>query len=117
MKPVVHLVGVCTLLLHLAFSQTTSGKKRLTIEAIFAEGGITGREPETIKWSPDGSKFSFIQRDDSGEHGELWYVDAASGEKKVLVSEVKLAGLAPPVGNCKTDRASEYRTLYDCPTN
>ncbi len=112
MKPFLHLLGVCPLLLHLAFSQTTSGKKPLTIEAIFAEGGITGREPETIKWSPDGSKFSFIQRDDSGEHGELWYVDAASGEKKVLVSEVKLAGLAPPVEKIKNEREKERLTRY-----
>src|SRR5690348_16596753 len=71
--------------------------KKLTIEGIFAEGGITGRAPETIKWSPDNKKISFVQRDDSGEHGQLWYVDAATGEKKVLVSEVKLQALAPPL--------------------
>jgi len=58
-----------------------AGKEPLTIEAIFAEGGISGRGPETIKWSPDNTKFSFIQRDDSGEHGELWYVDAARARK------------------------------------
>ncbi len=112
MKPFLRALGVCPLLLYLAFSQTTSGKKPLTIEAIFAEGGITGREPETIRWSPDGTKFSFIQRDDSGEHGELWYVDAASGEKKVLVSEVKLAGLAPPVEKIKNEREKERLTRY-----
>src|SRR5712691_9044000 len=55
--------------------------KKLTIEGIFAEGGITGRAPETIKWSPDNKKISFVQRDDSGEHGQLWYVDATTGER------------------------------------
>src|SRR5512141_754426 len=68
---------------------------KLTIEAIFAEGGITGRGPETIKWSPDNTKVSFIQRDDSGEHGQLWYIDVATGNKAVLVAETKLQSLFP----------------------
>ena len=83
-----------------------------TIEAIFAEGGITGRAPEALQWSPDESKFSFILRDDSGDHGELWYVDVATGEKKVLVSEVKLAALAPSVTNLKDEREKERLTRY-----
>ena len=92
------------------FAQTQP--KVPTIEAIFAEGGMTGRAPEALQWSPDDSKVSFIQRDDSGEHGELWYVDAASGEKKVLVNEVKLAALAPPVNNLKDEREKERVTRY-----
>ncbi len=96
----------------ISFALSQSGKKPLTIEAIFAEGGIAGRGPETIKWSPDTTKFSFIQRDDSGEHGELWYVDAATGEKKVLVSEVKLGALAPPVSQIKDERERERVTRY-----
>jgi len=89
-----------------------SANKPLTIEAIFAEGGIAGRGPETIKWSPDSTKFSFIQRDDSGEHGQLWYVDASTGEKKVLVSELKLAALAPPATQIKDEREKERVTRY-----
>lgn len=112
MKPVLRAIIVCPLLFHFAFSQATSGKKPLTIEAIFAEGGITGRKPETIQWSPDNTKFSFIQRDDSGEHGELWYVDAVSGEKKVLVGEFALAGLAPPLTKIKNEREKERVTRY-----
>ena len=84
----------------------------LTIEAIFADGGITGRAPETVKWSPDGSKVSFVQRDDSGEHGELWFVDVSTGEKKVLVSEVKLSQLAPPSSKIADEREKERVTRY-----
>ena len=106
----------CALGVSVAFGQSTSSgeqaTKQLTIESIFAEGGITGRAPETIKWSPDNSKFSFVQRDDSGEHGELWYVDAATGEKKVLVSEVKLAALAPPASKIKDEREKERVSRY-----
>jgi dipeptidyl-peptidase 4 len=110
-KPFVIAAAVCFFLLPTAFPQTSTGKK-LTIEAIFAEGGITGRGPENIKWSPDSSKFSFVQRDDSGEHGQLWYVDAATGEKKVLVSELKLAALAPPLEKIKDEREKERVSRY-----
>jgi dipeptidyl-peptidase-4 len=93
-------------------AQTAAPSKQLTIEAIFAEGGITGREPETVKWSPDGTKVSWVQRDDSGEHGELWYVDTATGEKKVLVSESKLGQLSPPLSKIKDEREKERVTRY-----
>ncbi len=95
-----------------AFAQTATPPKALTIEAIVAEGGITGRAPETIKWSPDGTKVSFVQRDDTGEHGELWYVDTTTGEKKVLVSEIKLAQLSPPLSKIKDEREKERVTRY-----
>ncbi len=95
-----------------ALSAQSIAPSKLTIEAIFADGGITGREPETIKWSPDGTKVSFVQRDDSGEHGELWYVDTATGEKKVLVSESKLAQLSPPLSKIKDEREKERLTRY-----
>jgi len=60
---------------------------------MFAPGGLTGRGPENMEWSPDGTKFSFVQRDDEGEHGELWFVDAATGEKKSF-AERSQAGIA-----------------------
>ena len=95
-----------------AKAQPPAPAKQLTIDAIFAEGGLTGRSPETIQWSPDGTKASFVQRDDAGEHGELYYVDAGSGEKKVLVSEVKLSQLAPPASRIKDEREKERVTRY-----
>ena len=85
--------------------------KPLTIEAIFADGGLTGRAPEAFQWSPDGTKLSFVQRDDSGEHGELWYIDTATGRKSILVSETKLASLAPPLGKV-TDEKKERLARY-----
>jgi len=96
---------ICTLLSNLCAQ--TAPSKQLTIEGIFAEGGLTGRAPEGIEWSPDGTKISYVQRDDSGEHGELWYVDTATGERKVLVSEAKLAQLAPPPSRFRDEREKE----------
>jgi dipeptidyl-peptidase 4 len=93
-------------------SARTAAPKQLTIEEIFSSSGITGRAPETIKWSPDGTKVTFVQRDDSGEHGELWYMDATTGAKKVLVSEGKLSQLAPPTNKIKDEREKERVTRY-----
>jgi len=93
-------------------AQTSTPARQLTIETIFADGGVTGRAPETIQWSPDGSKVSFVQRDDSGEQGQLWYVDVATGEKKVLVSDVKLAQLAPPTSKIRDEREKERLNRY-----
>jgi len=86
--------------------------KPLTIDAIFQPGGLAGRGPETTEWSPDGTKFSFVQRDAKGEQGELWYVDTATGEKKVLVSAAKLASLDPDVNKVKNEREKERLTRY-----
>jgi dipeptidyl-peptidase-4 len=94
------------------WAQSSPPLKPLTIEALYAPGGLTGRDPETLEWSPDGTKLSFVQRDDKGENGELWYVDAATGEKKVLVSAAKLASLAPDVNKVKDEREKERLTRY-----
>jgi dipeptidyl-peptidase-4 len=86
--------------------------KPLTIETLYQSGGLAGREPETVEWSPDGTKLTFVQRDEKGEKGELWYLDTATGEKKVLVSAAKLASLDPDVNKVKNERERERRTRY-----
>ena len=90
----------------------TAPTKPLTIEAIYQPGGLAGRGPEAVVWSPDGTKLSYVQRDERGEKGELWYVDATTGEKKVLVSAAKLASLAPDVNKVKNEREKERLTRY-----
>ena len=84
----------------------------LTIEAIFADGGILGRPPENVKWSPDATKVSYVQRDDSGEHGALYYIDLATGKPAVLVSSEKLSSLAPPASSIKDERQKEAAQRY-----
>jgi dipeptidyl-peptidase-4 len=93
-------------------SAQSTAPKPLTIEAIYGPGGLTGRGPEGFEWSPDGSKLTFLQRDDEGEHGELWYADAATGEKKILLSAAKLASLAPDYNQVKNEREKERLTRY-----
>jgi dipeptidyl-peptidase-4 len=86
--------------------------QQLTIEAIFAEGGILGRAPEGVKWSPDGTKVSYVQRDDSGEHGALYFIDLSTGKPAVLVSSEKLSSLAPPTSSIKDERQKEAAQRY-----
>ncbi len=101
------------LLILLALSTTLAAQtKPLTIESIFAEGGLTGRPPEVFKWSPDGARLSFVQRDDSGDHGELWFIDATTGEKRVLVTEDQLSHLAPPLSKIQDEREKERLSRY-----
>jgi len=91
----------------------TAPTKPLTIETMCQPGGLTGRSPETTEWSPDGTKLTFVQRNEKGEKGELWYVDASTGEKKVLVSATKLALLDPVLNKVvKNEREKERRTRY-----
>jgi len=105
------VVILCGLFLasHFVWAQAA---KPLTIEEIFSAGGITGRGPENLAWSPDGAKVSFVQRDDSGAHGALYCIDVASGRKAVLVSEEKLATLAPPEEKIASEREREWRQRY-----
>jgi dipeptidyl-peptidase-4 len=106
---------VLSLFCHLQAVAQSAGQqetKPLTIERIFTPGAMGGRGPETTEWSPDGTKLSYVQRDEKGDQGELWYVDAATGEKKVLVTAAKLASLAPDYNKVKDEREKERLTRY-----
>jgi len=93
-------------------AQEAQGAKELTIESIFKEGGILGRAPESIKWSPDGTKVSFVQRDASGDRGALYFVDVTTGRRAVLVASEKLSTLAPSSGAIKDERKKEAAQRY-----
>jgi dipeptidyl-peptidase 4 len=86
--------------------------KQLTIEAIFAPGGLTGREPEATYWTPDNANFSYIDRDDSGDNARLWLVNAENGAKRVLVGPEKLAQLAPAIEKLRDDREKDQIQRY-----
>ena len=86
--------------------------QQMTIEAIFAEGGFLGRAPEAVQWSPDGSKVTYVQRDEGGEHGALYSIDLATGKPALLVSSEKLSSLAPPASSIKDERQKEATQRY-----
>ena len=61
--------------------------QELTLESIFSPSGLTGRGPDNIQWSPDGTRVSFIIHQEPGTSGEkqadksdLYVIDAATGK-------------------------------------
>jgi len=87
-----------------------------SIPEIFSTRGITGHLPESVKWSPDGARVSYVLADDSGEHKALYYVDVNTGKPAVLVASEKMATLAPPEDTggrqAKDDRERDRRSRY-----
>ena len=84
----------------------TAPTKPLTIETLYQPGGLAGRGPETVEWSPDGTRLSFVQRDEKGEKGELWYVDAGD-RREESAGQRGEAGLARSGREQGEERAGE----------
>lgn len=97
--------------------EPVSGSQRqLTVADIFGGGGLTGRFPESLAWSPDGDKFSYLLRDDSGEKSSLLYVDVNNGRTSALVIADKLATMSPPLSAIVNERTRERITRYSIPS-
>ncbi len=84
-------------------SQAAGQPTPLTVEAIFAHGPIAGTPPDGTAWSPDSKLLSDI------ENGELIGVETATGQRKVLVGQSRLAALKPS-GGSEQDR--DHRERY-----
>jgi len=95
-----------------ASAQEPQGSKELTIESIFKDSGILGRAPEWFDWSPDGTKVSFIQREDNSDRGALYFLDVSTGRRAVMISSEKLATLAPSTNTIKDERKREAAERY-----
>jgi dipeptidyl-peptidase 4 len=92
--------------------------QELTIESIYAPNGITGRSPDTVKWSPDGKKVSYIVHEETAANGQnggradLYYIDVATGKPAVLVASDKISAMTPPPSKNKDDRERDNRARY-----
>ncbi|HEX4605596.1 MAG TPA: S9 family peptidase [Candidatus Angelobacter sp.] len=86
--------------------------QELTIQSIYGSAGITGRAPDTIRWSPDGKKVSYFLHQEQGEKADLYYIDVTSGKPAVLVASEKIAAMKPPVSTSKDDRERDNRERY-----
>jgi dipeptidyl-peptidase 4 len=85
--------------------------QELTLQSIYG-GSLTGRVPDTIKWSPDGKKVSYFLHQEQGEKADLYYIDVTSGKPAVLVASEKIAAMKPPVTTSKDDRETDNRERY-----
>ncbi len=72
--------------------------KALTVERLYSAPSLNGNLTQGIEWSPDGKRFSYIEGKGRGEDAavELWTMDAATGERKVLVNAETLKAVTQP---------------------
>ena len=67
----------------------------LTVERIYGGPSLSGQVLRDTRWSPDGKWLSYLTG--NGERTEIWVVDAATGERRVLVDAAHLRDvLLPP---------------------
>jgi len=79
-----------------ARAQTAPGKA-LTVERIYSQPSLSGRLTRGLAWSPDGKQVSFFETKGTGKEAktELSVMDAATGERRVLVATDKLESVLP----------------------
>jgi dipeptidyl-peptidase-4 len=79
-------------------STTPQTGKNLTIERLFTPPFLFGRLAQGIEWSPDGKQFSYLDRKGAGKDAtiELWTMNAATGERRVLVNAETLKKVMQP---------------------
>jgi dipeptidyl-peptidase 4 len=87
-------------------AQTQTGKE-LTVDRLFRAPSLGGRLTQGIEWAPDGKRFSYLDRQGYGKDAvlQLWTMDAATGERKVLVNAETLKSVMQPE-KAKTSQAT-----------
>jgi len=95
-----------------AFVCSAATAQELTIQSIYAPTGLTGRAPDTVRWSPDSKKVSYFLHQEQGDKTDLYYIDVTSGKPAVLVASEKIASMKPPVSGSKDDREKDNRERY-----
>src|SRR6266481_5927336 len=75
----------------------TAPGKALTVERIYSQPSLSGRLTRGLVWTPDGKALSYFETKGSGKEArtELWVMDAASGERRLLVASDKLESILP----------------------
>src|ERR1700757_1398777 len=81
----------------LTAQQPTDAGKALTVERIYSQPSLSGRLTPGLAWTPDGKGLSYFETKGSGKDAktELWVMDAASGERRLLVAADKLESILP----------------------
>src|SRR5438445_317761 len=81
--------------------------RALTVDRVYSQPSLSGRLTRGPAWAPDGKQLSYFETKGSGKEAktELWVMDAASGERRLLVSSDKLESILP-AENSKTTQAT-----------
>lgn len=77
--------------------QPAAPGKALTVERIYSQPSLSGRLTRGLAWTPDGKQLSYFETKGLGKEAktELWAMDAASGERRLLVAADKLETILP----------------------
>ena len=92
-----------------AAQQTAASGKALTVERIYAQPSLSGRLTRGLTWAPDGKQLSYFETKGVGKEAktELWVMDAANGQRRLLVGSDKLETILP----AETSRATQATGL------
>jgi dipeptidyl-peptidase 4 len=80
-----------------AAAQQSGGQNQLTVERIYTAPSLSGRPLRDTMWSPDGNLLTYL--DDNTGQPEIWAVEAATGQKRVLVDERHLRDVLLPAAS------------------
>jgi dipeptidyl-peptidase 4 len=84
----------------------------LTVDRIYSQPSLSGRLTRGIAWSPDGKRLTYLDTKGTGKDAktELWSMDAASGERSLLISSDKLESIfpAPPTKQSQATGAGRH---------
>jgi len=71
--------------------------KPLTVDHIYSQPGLSGRLTRGIAWTPDSKQLSFFESKGAGKEAktELWVMDVANGQRRLLLSADKLESVLP----------------------
>ena len=80
-----------------AAQQPAGAGKALTVERIYSQPSLSGRLTRGLAWTPDGKLLSYFETKGTGKETktELWGMDTASGERRLLVEADKLDSILP----------------------
>jgi dipeptidyl-peptidase-4 len=82
--------------------------KALTVERIYSQPSLSGQLTRGLEWMPDGKQLSYFETKGTGKEAktELWVMDAAKGERKLLIDSEKLESVLPSGGARRSSQAT-----------
>src|SRR5260370_42163349 len=69
----------------------------LTVKKIYGQPGLSGKLYRGVQWAPDGKTVTFFEVKGTAKDAktELWALDVAGGQRRLLVSAEKLETVLP----------------------
>ncbi len=69
----------------------SASAEQLTLERIFSDPGLAGKAPVKLKFSPDGSRATYLQgKQEDYNRYDLWEYNIKEGKNRLLVDSAKL---------------------------